>query len=59
VRAMLDLVRENRAQLQDVHFPCQNLMHAATRCLKILDPVRGDKKLVKLVDAELAKLSEG
>jgi len=56
---MLDLVRENRAQLQDVHFPCQNLMHAATRCLKILDPVRGDKKLVKLVDAELAKLSEG
>ena len=56
---MLDIMRENDAAVQTMSRPCQSLLHLATQVLKILDPVRGDKELVRLVAVELAKLSRG
>ncbi|KAJ1483782.1 hypothetical protein T484DRAFT_1949274 [Baffinella frigidus] len=59
VRALLDLIRENRAQLQDIRCPCLHVLGEAARNLTILHPARGEKELIKSVVAELAKLSRG
>ena len=56
MRALLDLVRENGASVQDTLVRCQGLLRRATSCLKILDPELGNQELVKSVAAELAKV---
>jgi hypothetical protein len=57
VRALLDLMRENKAAVQDMSNQCQTLLHNASLRLKILDPEHGEEELINLVAAELAKLS--
>jgi hypothetical protein len=57
VRALLDLMRENRALVQDNLVPCQSLLQEASKHLQILDPELGEEELVKSVAAELAKLA--
>ena len=57
MRALLDLMRENEAAVQDLSSQCRQLLGKASKHLQILDPVHGDEKLIELVAAELAKLS--
>ena len=57
MRALLDLMRDNEAAVQDVSDPCQELLRNAPAELKILDPEHGDEELIELVAAALAKLS--
>jgi hypothetical protein len=56
VRALLDLLRENQAAVQNVAFECGNVLEQASAGLQILDPGVGEEKLVKAVAVELAKL---
>jgi len=56
VRALLDLLRDNEAAVKDAAALSEILL-AAGRHLKILDPEHGDEELIELVAAELAKLS--
>ena len=56
---MLDRMRDNEAAVQAFPQPCHAVLCTATHHLKILNPVRGDKELVRLVAVELAKLSRG
>jgi len=56
VRALLDLLRENTAAVQDMLSLCQNLLHDASSSLKILNPELGEEELIKSVAAELAEL---
>ena len=56
---MLDLLRENQTALQEMRGTCEQLVFESSQCLKILDPKRGDKELVKAVAVEVAKLSRG
>ena len=59
---MLDLLRENQAAPQEAWGPqkawggCEGVVFEASRALKILDPVLGDKELVKAVAINKAKL---
>ena len=55
---MLDWVRENEAAVQAMPQLCNLLLCTATKNLKIRNPVRGDKELVRFVAVELAKLDE-
>ena len=57
MRALLDLLRDNEAAVQDVSGRCQILLSHASVHLKILDPEYGEEELIELVAAELAKLS--
>jgi len=57
VRALLDLVRENGALVEDNLVVCQNLLLQATFDLQILDPELGEEELVKSVAAELARVT--
>ena len=57
MRALLDLLRDNEAAMQDLSDGCQTLLRVAGRELKILDPEHGAKELRRLVAAEYAKLS--
>jgi len=57
VRALLALFRESKEHMQLVRAPCLELLQEAARHLKILDPVRGKKELIKSV-AGLAKSLE-
>ena len=56
---MLDFLRENQAAPQLMRGICEQVASEASHYLKILDPKRGDKELVKAVAVELAKLSRG
>ena len=56
MRALLDLLRENRAQVQDMLGLCEKILHTATNQLLILDPVLGEEELVECWEGELAKL---
>jgi len=56
VHALLDLMRENEAAVQDVSTQCKNLLIHVSVHLKILDPEYGEKELIALVAAALAKL---
>ena len=56
---MLDIMRENDAAVQAWPQRFHSVLCTATHNLKILNPVRGDKELVRLVAVELAKLSRG
>ena len=57
MRALLDLVRENGALVEDNLVVCQNLLLQATFDLQILDPELGEEELVKSVAAELARVT--
>jgi len=54
---VLDLMRGNEAAVKDVSTQCKQLLFNCSVTLKILDPVHGEKELIELVAAELAKLS--
>ena len=56
MRALLELLRENTAAVQDMLSLCQTLLHDASLNLKILHPELGEEELIKSVAAELAKL---
>ena len=59
---MLDffrMAREPGAASQEVRGICERVASEASEYLKILDPVLGDKELVKAVAVELAKLHRG
>ena len=58
MRALLDLMRDNKAAVQDLSHHCQALLLDASVLLKILHPEHGEKELIELVAAELAKLSQ-
>ena len=58
MRALLDLMRENEASVQDISGRCQALLQEAAGNLKILDPEHGGEELLDLVEAELDKLSQ-
>ena len=57
MRALLDLMRESKAAVQDLSDQCKMLLHSASLHLKILDPEHGEEELIKSVAAELAMLS--
>ena len=57
MRALLDLMRENRALVQDNLVPCQSLLQEASKHLQILDPELGEEELVKSVAAALASVT--
>ena len=59
MRALLDLLRENQAAVQDTPLPCLLVLNDARKNLKTLDPELGDQELIKSVAAELAKLRKG
>ena len=54
MRALLDLMRENEAAVQDDLVPCEFLLQQASENLKILCPEFGEQDLVISVAAELA-----
>ena len=57
VRALLDLMRENEAAVKDISTSCRGVLQQASVHLKNLDPEHGEEELIKLVAAEMAKLS--
>ena len=57
MRALLDLVRENGASVQDNLSQCSSLLQHASKHLQILDPELGEEELVKSAAAELAKVN--
>jgi len=57
VRALLGLMRDNEAAVQDMSNRCQKLLLQAFLDLKILDSEHGEEDLMKSMAAELAKLS--
>ena len=56
---MLELLRGNQAAVQKVRGVLKKALSEASQYLKILDPKRGDKELVKALAVELAKLRRG
>ena len=57
MRALLDLMREYEARLQEMAAACQELLGNASQHLRILDPEVGEEELIKAVAAEAAKLA--
>ena len=58
VRALLDLLRENRAHVTAMPFHFEHCLKEASEHLKVLDPEAGKEELTKSVAAELANLRE-
>ena len=58
MRALLDLMRDNEAAVKCKFGVCTDLLREAAWNLKILDPEHGEEELVKMVAAELVKLSQ-
>ena len=56
VRALLDLMRENEAQVQEMAASCGAVLELASQHLTILDPEVGEEELIQAVASELAKL---
>ena len=56
VRALLDLIRENEPQVQEMAAPCATLLEQARQHLTILDPEVGEEELIQAVAAALGKL---
>ena len=55
MRALLDLLHENEANVETMLLFSQILLCEASQYLKILDPEHGDEELINSVAAELAK----
>ena len=58
MRALLDLMRDNEATVQELSEHCRNLLIKASTFLKNLDLDHGEEELIELVAAALAKLSQ-
>ena len=56
VFALLDLMRENEASLQNVASMCAEILEYASKVLIILDPEAGEEELIRAVAAALANL---
>ena len=56
MRALLDLVRENEAVMQNKAAAYVHILEQASKHLTILDPEVGEEELIKAVAAALAKL---
>ena len=56
MRALLDLMRENEARMQNAAAACAAVLEHASRNLNILYPEVGEEELIKAVAAELARL---
>ena len=56
MRALLDLMLENKAAVQGNLAACQELLRRAVFHLKILDPEHGDEELIMAVAAEVSNL---
>ena len=56
MRALLDLLRENEAEVQAIRCNCKHLLQMASSQLKILDPRLGEEKLIKSVAVEFSKV---
>jgi len=56
VSALLDLMRENEANVQRFCAICVQILEHASHHLTILDPEVGEDKLIQAVAAALAKL---
>ena len=59
MRALLDLLRENRAAVQDMAARCIEMMDRARSELKVLDPETGDEELIESWAGERAQLRRG
>ena len=59
LRALLDLMRENEAAVQENLLLCQQVLVQASKNLTILDPLVGEKELIKSVAAEMTKVTAG
>ena len=59
MRALLDLMRQNKTAVQEMLPACQIILQKASSCLKVLDPETGEEALVKLVAVEMANLRMG
>ena len=59
VRALLDLLRANRAHVQGMAVACFGIMNQASVHLKVLDPETGDTELIESWAGELARLRIG
>ena len=51
VRALLDLMRDNEAAVQDMSTQCRSVLSEVRVHLKILDPEHGEEALIKSVAA--------
>ena len=58
VRALLDLMRENQANVQKMAASCAAVLEQARKHLTILDPDVGEEELIQAVAAALAKLGK-
>jgi len=56
VRALLALMRSDKAAVQNMLGQCQDLLEDVCRRLKILDPKLGEEELIKSVAVQVAKL---
>jgi hypothetical protein len=59
VRALLDLMRENRATVQDMAGEYLQIMDQGSMLIKVLDPETGNKELIKSWAVEVAQLRRG
>ena len=55
MRVLLDLLRENRAAVQDMMGSCQPILYQASVYLKVLDPVLGERGVVEAWRVETNK----
>ena len=55
--ALLDLMCENGALVQDTPVQCQGLLQQASKHLQILDPELGEEELIKFVADKMARLT--
>jgi len=56
VRALLDQMRENEAEVQKFAIACEGVLESASQHLTILDPEVGEEELIQAVAAALANL---
>ena len=56
VRALLDRMRENGTEMQEMAGSCAGVQELARRHLTILDPAVGEEELIQAVAAALAIL---
>ena len=56
MRALLDLMREEEARVQEVPAICAQMLEHASHHLTILDPEVGEEELIEAVAAEVARL---
>ena len=56
MRALLDLMRENKTRVQEIAAACVQILKRASHHLNILDPEVGEEELIQAVAAALAKL---